>query len=1062
MGTFIDELCKYFFIWAWFAYNTYRYLTHDDVDLRLDRVEQWLMSLRTTGKDRSLAGMLFVTEGQTEDNIVFRRNLFWMTRATYLCLALPNLVMITWGISCIYTVEPYGVGFMLVFISTAAGALLYGGCFWRKLGWRMTSEILLCFLLAFASVIAYSIAVVFVDPAVWVGGEEIDFCALTMVFATLNMIPNIAETFAADHQIARAMKQLAASVNLAAKRAQGNFAAGSSFLSGAAKKNQPASGFHVLLAGCYSITGAIPAFKHADAMASAAGNTTAAAARAKSSKRNFRLKYGVLLLYVLVAGFATSWGVLAMINTAAFVLMDMIHAMLARGRVSWTPGYTVMLMCLGRVFVASGAGPYWLFGYSAAYAVYGIALGKEVVFARLPFLSKAQAGAVVFFGHEPKAATLGNGRDPNDFSGMPEVALGIFSFVFLFVILVAAYTKPAALPLPLFDIFGNMWPIYVFGVLAFLAVMIVTLSEATTRAFYLARQNLLRGAAKSVFMVNVAVRVPIILAALTYITLVCAGLFCWASADSAAMFIVALFGPVIVLLLAHSKSEWKRNNCNLVVWPPVDKVAPPDAEESDAEVAYGMFQDLIGTEPAPAQGGLSSALDHDPNSERTSHGPATLANFSLPPLEQTQAADIGDIKMPMLPPKSTLRKKRAAAQTSSEASALNPVRDGEGDMFDALPDDDDGFGANDGSTVDWERGDAELGDDATNDVPTTALRVKRKRRFDIGLRSLREEYRNDESGEINPITRCAYFTTIVKAFFSLCGRKIRQLKKLVVGKVSRACSCCKGLPCCKKCCTKNFPRVSDSANDGGDDGDVEGIRSVGSDDGDEGADRALLGSSLNDKFDLTEEDWSEVPFLEAVVCGCLLREEYNALGAWFGSLGLIVLMGTILSWASSPSYYGNLLWSVLVSTALTIAPVIKYFNVYKVTSDMKVCWVVGYLLLYAQFSVTFCTVLNAWGENQAGELKFYHALTQTGTLWLFDAALYYPMCTVAMVQFLRWADNGWRMTPLDRDGDGVVEIHERLMAIRLTPILLVMAAFFNFQVRFVRLEATKHCLNFRV
>ena len=39
------EVGKYLFPVIFFSYNTYKYLTHDDVDLRLDRVPQWLMSL---------------------------------------------------------------------------------------------------------------------------------------------------------------------------------------------------------------------------------------------------------------------------------------------------------------------------------------------------------------------------------------------------------------------------------------------------------------------------------------------------------------------------------------------------------------------------------------------------------------------------------------------------------------------------------------------------------------------------------------------------------------------------------------------------------------------------------------------------------------------------------------------------------------------------------------------------------------------------------------------------------------------------------------------------------
>ena len=101
---------------------------------------------------------------------------------------------------------------------------------WKTLCWRTTRLVLALFGAAFACVVTYAVCVVFVDAAVWIGGEQLDFIALTIVFATLNLLPHIVETFAADHQIARSLKQLTTVVNLAATRAQSGFATGRSFL----------------------------------------------------------------------------------------------------------------------------------------------------------------------------------------------------------------------------------------------------------------------------------------------------------------------------------------------------------------------------------------------------------------------------------------------------------------------------------------------------------------------------------------------------------------------------------------------------------------------------------------------------------------------------------------------------------------------------------------------------------------------------------------------------------------------------------------------------------------
>ena len=40
VGVFLEELAKNGVAALWFAYMAFRYLTHDDVDMRLDRVEQ--------------------------------------------------------------------------------------------------------------------------------------------------------------------------------------------------------------------------------------------------------------------------------------------------------------------------------------------------------------------------------------------------------------------------------------------------------------------------------------------------------------------------------------------------------------------------------------------------------------------------------------------------------------------------------------------------------------------------------------------------------------------------------------------------------------------------------------------------------------------------------------------------------------------------------------------------------------------------------------------------------------------------------------------------------------
>ena len=85
-------------------------------------------------------------------------------------------------------------------------------------------------------------------------------------------------------------------------------------------------------------------------------NRCAERKQSRARARNMRAKYLVLVLYVAIAYWQTKWWQLAIINTAAFLAMDGVHACLGRGRVNWTPGYQVLVMCVGRIFVSSAAG----------------------------------------------------------------------------------------------------------------------------------------------------------------------------------------------------------------------------------------------------------------------------------------------------------------------------------------------------------------------------------------------------------------------------------------------------------------------------------------------------------------------------------------------------------------------------------------------------------------------------------------------------------------------------------------------------------------------------------
>lgn len=60
---------------------------------------------------------------------------------------------------------------------------------------------LFCILGSISFLLAVLAAVVFVDPKVYFGSEDLDFCGLTSVFFTLNMFPLVFLLFSNDAKV---------------------------------------------------------------------------------------------------------------------------------------------------------------------------------------------------------------------------------------------------------------------------------------------------------------------------------------------------------------------------------------------------------------------------------------------------------------------------------------------------------------------------------------------------------------------------------------------------------------------------------------------------------------------------------------------------------------------------------------------------------------------------------------------------------------------------------------------------------------------------------------------
>lgn len=71
----------------------------------------------------------------------------------------------------------------------------------RARGWLMDGSSLCCILVSVQFLLAFLAVVVFVDPVTFFGSEEVDFCGLTGVFFTLDILPLVFLLFQNDSKV---------------------------------------------------------------------------------------------------------------------------------------------------------------------------------------------------------------------------------------------------------------------------------------------------------------------------------------------------------------------------------------------------------------------------------------------------------------------------------------------------------------------------------------------------------------------------------------------------------------------------------------------------------------------------------------------------------------------------------------------------------------------------------------------------------------------------------------------------------------------------------------------
>ncbi|KAF1778202.1 Peptidase C2, calpain family [Phytophthora cactorum] len=334
------------------------------------------------------------------------------------------------------------------------------------------------------------------------------------------------------------------------------------------KRKRKESAFAAILGDHYTVEQSLPGLEYADILKSAF--VTPVSTRKRMNRRCYW------------SALATWW------CTASW-----------RSANNWSAGYVVFLLSSVRVCLAVACGRYWILGHAFLYMVFGTALCREIIGRNLPRMNKQEAGGVTFFGHDPQKER----QQQLDVGTTPEFVLGFLSFFYLFLLLGVAFGSDSNQTVHV-PVLGQEWPLWIFGVLAFIVVLFVGLSLATSRAFFLQKEQLLSDyAMQCIYSFSIAIAIH-------------AGC-CVGNSRY-------LLGLV----------RWKKNDYRLVVWPPED-----DEEDVLDDDDDGGFLDA------------AAALEKEAELMRE--------NFVLPPLKgkgNNHVFDSADetFKMPNLPSKSLL------------------------------------------------------------------------------------------------------------------------------------------------------------------------------------------------------------------------------------------------------------------------------------------------------------------------------------------------------------------------------------------------------------------------
>ncbi|GBG28739.1 Calpain [Hondaea fermentalgiana] len=970
---------------------------------RVDRIENGLLQAAAKDESKNLLSLVLKNWylNGSPANIDFRRNLYFLTLGAKVTLLAPVALCFSYSLAMAKEAVPMAAGLAVFCVGMGIAAITFAFVTWKKSGWRMSHARLVAFGVGAASIYVFLFLAVCFDMRVIDAGLPFSIFGLSCVAFTLNAVPMIGIYFLDNDQLHQAFAQLQRVVDKNSKlsavknkfQALGTMGLKMALLNNAKKAEEPekdksSSGektrpdkkpFGSLLGGVYTIDDTVKEFSYTDTF-----RRWFAGGRRKR-RRLVRGLYGValsiLFVYSIVVFFKCDSAYRAQGFGFAFciVLLDTALFALLRGPCMWGTGHYVLLSFAGRGTLALCAGENWLVGIGLAYFIYGAALGQEIINQRMQTIGSDRAGSVAYFGQG-----LMKRKRVHDVSAMPEFVLAALSFFFLIALLGYVFALEDQESMPSLTVLGQTWDLWIFGVIAFVVVIVSVVLGLARRALMLQHQGLLRTRA---YLMYRWISLPIQLVALAELLVVMSGLLFYAMTSSTFVFVSSIFFPLIAAVALRVYMHWCANDFSIFEKASRRGEDPEDGdEEEDGDDDLDMEGDDDGDDEDDDEesrarkrekkrksrlrrlGGLGdlgdsdsdeSGFDDEDDEDQASRTSSFRKSISgnLKALNERLAKhkQAGALAMPKLP----FRKPMHHAQKVDRIFDDDDVDDEEEVKNDESAIQDASFGKNEKGATEGDSKDATETHDGGALEGQNVSGQRADGEEDLADKGDAKEAEDVSDPELGPLQESA------KSRRGL-GARLRcphvSLRRLLASSRSRFAIL-----------TKRFAAKYKVI-------------------------RAKVVAFLREKLQISEEtDPTKMTDVEALWHGKLTAMDYSMLRGIGMLTGLVVLYGMVIGRTEGSLRWGNTIWFVALLLVFSLVPMRKFYGTQQISPDMVHCMKISIALDVIGSLIVFIDVLGA-------------SVSRPGALWLLFGLVLWPALLLAISIMLIWRDNSWQLS----------------------------------------------------